>query len=49
MFHYFETLIDPFRAHDETMPPATLAGFYWRYLRQVWPAIAALMAIGLVV
>jgi ATP-binding cassette subfamily B multidrug efflux pump len=49
MFRYFETLIDPFRAHDETMPPATLGGFYWRYLRQVWPAIAALMAIGLAV
>ena len=25
MFPLFERLIDPFRAHDETMPPATSA------------------------
>ncbi|MCX5495202.1 ABC transporter ATP-binding protein [Kaistia dalseonensis] len=49
MFRFFENLIDPFRAHDETMPPATLLGFYWRYCRQVWPYLLALMAVGLVV
>jgi ATP-binding cassette, subfamily B, multidrug efflux pump len=49
MFHFFETRIDPFRPHDESMPPADLFGFYWRYCRQVWPYIAGLMAIGLVV
>jgi ATP-binding cassette, subfamily B, multidrug efflux pump len=49
MFRLFESLIDPFRVHDETMPPADLLGYYWRYCRQVWPFLAALMAIGLIV
>ena len=31
------------------MPPASLIGYYGRYCRQVWPFLAALMAIGLVV
>ncbi|MBB5752016.1 ABC transporter ATP-binding protein [Prosthecomicrobium pneumaticum] len=49
MFRTFERLIDPFRPHDGGMPPATLIGFYVHYCRQVWPLLAALMAIGLVV
>ena len=48
MFPFFEALVDPFRAHDVTTPPATLSAFYWRFCRQVWPMLAALMAIGLV-
>ena len=49
MFALFERLVDPFRAHDETMPPATIVGFYLRYCRQIWPLIAALVALGLVI
>jgi len=49
MFRFFETRIDPFRSHDQTMPPANLLGFYWRYCRQVWPFLACVMATGLVV
>ena len=49
MFRFFETRIDPFREHDESMPPASLFGYYGRYCRQVWPFLVALMAIGLVV
>jgi ATP-binding cassette subfamily B multidrug efflux pump len=49
MFRFFETRIDPFRPHDETMPPANLLGFYWRYCRQVWPYLACLLVVGLVV
>jgi ATP-binding cassette subfamily B multidrug efflux pump len=49
MFRYFESLIDPFRSHDDSMPPATLLAFYWRYCRQIWPFLLILMAIGLVV
>ncbi len=49
MFRFFETLIDPFRPHDEGMPPGTLAGFYWYYTRQVWPVLAALLVVGLFV
>jgi ATP-binding cassette, subfamily B, multidrug efflux pump len=49
MFRFFETRIDPFQIHDQTMPPANLQGFYWRYCRQVWPFLAGVMATGLVV
>jgi len=31
------------------MPPPTLIAFYWRYCRQVWPWLLALMGVGLVV
>ncbi len=49
MLRFFETRIDPFCRHDEAMPPADLVGFYARYCRQVWPWLAALMAVGLAV
>jgi ATP-binding cassette subfamily B multidrug efflux pump len=49
MFRFFESLIDPFRAHDDTAPPARLFGFYLRYCLQVWPMLTALVAIGLVI
>jgi len=46
---FFETLIDPFREHDVSMPPPTLGGFYCTTPRQVWPVLAALMVVGFVV
>ena len=49
MFAQFERLIDPFRAHDETMPPSNIVGYYLRYCRQIWPLIAALIALGFVI
>jgi ATP-binding cassette subfamily B multidrug efflux pump len=49
MFRFFETRLDPFRAHDESMPPASLLGFYWRYCRQLKALLACLMAIALIV
>jgi ATP-binding cassette, subfamily B, multidrug efflux pump len=49
MFRFFETRIDPFREHDARMPPANLFAFYWRYCRQVWPYLALLMTVGLLV
>jgi ATP-binding cassette subfamily B multidrug efflux pump len=49
MFRFFETLIDPFRPHEPSMPPASLSGFYWRYTRQVWPVLAILLVTGLMV
>ena len=49
MLRFFETILDPFRAHDESMPPANLLGYYGRYCRQVWPFLAALMTISLIV
>jgi ATP-binding cassette subfamily B multidrug efflux pump len=49
MFRFFETSIDPFREHDPSTPPASLIGYYGRYCRQVWPFLAALMTISLIV
>jgi ATP-binding cassette, subfamily B, multidrug efflux pump len=49
MFRFFETRIDPFQDHDEAMPPAHLLAFYWRYCQQVWPFLAALMVVALLV
>ncbi len=49
MFRFFENWTDPFRRHDESMPPSTLLAFYWRYTRQVWPGLAALLVAGLIV
>jgi len=49
MFRFFETLIDPFRAHETRMPPPTLAGFYWHYTKPVLPVLLALMVVGLIV
>jgi ATP-binding cassette subfamily B multidrug efflux pump len=49
MLRFFEESLDPFREHDESMPPASLIGFYGRYCRQVWPFLVALMTISLIV
>ena len=49
MLRFFETSLDPFREHDESMPPASLIGYYGRYCQQVWPFLVALMTISLVV
>jgi ATP-binding cassette subfamily B multidrug efflux pump len=48
MFTWFESRIRPFRAAPITQPPADWLKFYWYFIRQVWPAFAAIMAIGLV-
>ena len=49
MFRFFEALIDPFRDHDDSMPPANLIAYYGRYCRQIRPLLFALMAVGLIV
>jgi ATP-binding cassette subfamily B multidrug efflux pump len=49
IFRFFEGLIDPFHKHDASMPPPSLYRFYWYYTKQVWPALVALMAVGLFV
>ena len=49
MFRFFESLIDPFRRHDQVQPPDRLLAFYWHHLRQVWPVFLALLAIGFMV
>ena len=49
MLRFFETAIDPFREHDPSMPPPSLIGYYGRFCRQVWPFLAAMLAISLVI
>ena len=42
----FEQLIDPFLSYDETMPPTGLNAFVWRYVRQVWGVLLAVLVVG---
>lgn len=46
MFKWFETRIDAF-AGGGTRPPDNLSEFYWHFIRQCWPAFAALLAADL--
>jgi len=43
---WFESRIDPFAGHGPVRPPETLAAFYWHFIRQAWPAFAALLVAG---
>ena len=42
----FEQLIDPFLSYDETMPPTGLNAFVWRYVRQGWGVLLAVLIVG---
>jgi ATP-binding cassette subfamily B multidrug efflux pump len=46
MFSWFESLIDPFRAHRLEQPPSDWIRFYWHYVRQVWPNFVAILVMG---
>ncbi len=48
VFEWTETRIDAFRGDGSEQPPATLGGFYWYYVRQAWPAFAALLVVGFI-
>ncbi len=43
---WFENRIDPFTGAADVPPPATLAAFYWHFVRQSWPAFALLLVMG---
>jgi ATP-binding cassette, subfamily B, multidrug efflux pump len=45
MFTWFERRIDPFESVPVVQPPARLIGFYWHYIRPVWPAAAVLLTL----
>ncbi|WP_349357839.1 ABC transporter ATP-binding protein [Stappia sp.] len=52
MFAWFERLIDPFGPSDEddrSPPPAGLLAFCWHYTKPVWPALAAVSFMGMLV
>lgn len=46
IFRWFESLIDPFRPAPETMPPRSVAAFYWHFIRQAWPVFVVLTVVG---
>ena len=49
MFRWFESLIDVFAHVEDADPPHGIARFYAFYLRQVWPVLAVMGVLGLVV
>ena len=46
LFQRFEALIDVFKATPDVEPHQALLPFYAHYLRQVWPLMLAVMAVG---
>jgi ATP-binding cassette subfamily B multidrug efflux pump len=46
MFRWFENRIDPFAPAPAGRPPATIAAFYWHYIKPVWRPFAVLLVIG---
>ncbi|HET6783699.1 MAG TPA: multidrug ABC transporter ATP-binding protein, partial [Pseudoxanthomonas sp.] len=49
MFRWFESLIDVFGKPDLRMPPRGVWRFYVHYLRQAWPVLGVMCALGFVV
>ncbi len=47
LFTWFEGLVDAFRAHPIEQPPRDLLGFYWYFVRQIWPFFAVVLVTGL--
>ena len=47
LVRWFESLIDPFGPVDDVTPPQAVGRFYWHYLRQAWPVLAAVLVVGL--
>lgn len=46
IFRWFESLIDPFRPAPDSMPPRSVAAFYWHFIRQAWPVFVVLTVVG---
>ena len=49
IFRWFESLIDVFGKPDLRMPPRGVWRFYVHYLRQAWPVLGVMCALGFVV
>lgn len=54
LFRWFENFLDPFSGSGSqsgtppVRPPGTLRAFYWHFVRQSWPAFAALLVMGFI-
>jgi ATP-binding cassette subfamily B multidrug efflux pump len=46
MLRWFESRMDPFAGGGDVRPPDRLGAFYWHFVRQAWPAFAALLVAG---
>ncbi|MEO6102411.1 MAG: ABC transporter ATP-binding protein [Pseudoxanthomonas sp.] len=49
IFRWFESLIDVFGKPDPRMPPRGVWRFYFHYLRQAWPVLGVMCALGFMV
>ena len=49
IFRWFESLIDVFGKPDMGMPPRGVWRFYAHYLRQAWPVLGVMCALGFLV
>ena len=49
IFRWFESLIDVFGKPEPGMPPRGVLKFYMHYLRQAWPVLAVMGALGFAV
>lgn len=49
MFAWFENRIDPFPPEEPTQPPHGLAAFCWHYSKGIWPYLAAITVLGMVI
>ncbi|SFU04795.1 ABC transporter ATP-binding protein [Pseudomonas marincola] len=47
LFRFFESRVDVFKNTADEAPPRSIAGFYWHYLKQVWPLFLALLIVGI--
>lgn len=46
---WFENLIKPFPVEEPEQPPHGLVAFCWHYSKGIWPALAVMAALGMVV
>ena len=46
---WFENLVEPFPPEEPTQPPHGLFAFCWHYSKGIWPALAVMASLGMVV
>lgn len=49
MFKFFESLIDPYRDDAAEPPPRGLAAFFWHHIQPIWPLVAVMALMNVVV
>ena len=49
LYSWFEGMIEPFPEEEPTQPPRGLFAFCWHYSKGIWPALAIMTALGIIV